>query len=104
MTAVPILAVERRWVCPNCDEQSVTRRADVHTQMHTCRGLLGLTAPMVPAGTAAKTEAVERGDYIGEDDVQVAPADGRPYMSVITTRDEGTDVAVFAPVATASTD
>ena len=50
---------------------------------------------MVPAGTKAKVTAVEREDYIGNDNV------GR-VMAVKTERSDGSnDVAVFAPTATA---
>ena len=96
---IPLLTVERRWACPSCDLTDVTHEAKPHSRMHPCAGLAGLTAPMVPAGTSAKHEAVERGDYIGSDLVQLT--DGRPVMSVVTTRDEGQDCTVFAPTATA---
>jgi hypothetical protein len=56
---------------------------------------------MVPAGTRCKVEAVERGDWIGKEDVTV-DGDGRPVMSIVTTRDHGQDTAVFAPCAHAS--
>jgi hypothetical protein len=56
---------------------------------------------MVPDGVNAKVEAVERDDYIGREMVTL-DGDGRPIMRVETTRDEGTDVAVFAPCATAT--
>jgi hypothetical protein len=52
----------------------------------------------VPAGTRCKVEAVEREDYVGGEDVQYDD-DGRPIMAVVTTRDEGNDVAVYAPTA-----
>jgi hypothetical protein len=55
---------------------------------------------MVPVGTRCKVEAVEREDYINGDLVQV-DGDGRPVMSVITTRDDGQDCTVYAPTATA---
>ena len=55
---------------------------------------------MVPAGTRCKVEALERQDYINGDLVQTDD-EGRPVMSIITTRDDGTDVAVLAPCATA---
>lgn len=97
--AVLLAPPEQRWECPNCDLQQVTREQRVHTRMHPCSGLAGLTAPMVPAGTCCKVEAVEREDYIGRDLVQLH--DGRPVMSVVTTRDDGQDCAVFAPTATA---
>jgi hypothetical protein len=87
-----------RWECPNCPAQDVTRIAGPHARFHICAGLAGLNAPMVPAGTRAKVEAVEREDYIGDEDVQY-DANGRPIMAVVTTRADGNDVAVYAPTA-----
>jgi hypothetical protein len=98
---VPILLNEHRWVCPNCDLTDVTSESQPHTRFHACRGLRGLTAPMVPAGTRCKVEAVERGDYVGKDRVQT-DGEGRPVMSIVTTRDDGQDCAVLAPCATAN--
>jgi hypothetical protein len=92
------LATERRWECPNCDHTDVTHESQPHTRFHNCRGLAGLSAPMVPAGTRCKVEAVERGDYVRDELVQT-DSDGRPVMSVVTTRDDGNDVAVYAPTA-----
>ena len=94
------LVPESYWRCPNCPAVHVTRRAEPHTPFHPCPGLGGLTAPFVPAGTRAKVEAVQRQDYIGGELVTTDAA-GRPVMAVQTTRDTGTDVAVFAPCATA---
>jgi hypothetical protein len=98
MAEIPILAPEQRWECPNCTLQEVTHESQPHTRYHACRGLKGLTAPMVPAGTRCKVEAVEREDYIG-DEIVTYDGDNRPIMRVETTRDEGNDVAVFAPLA-----
>lgn len=98
MTNIPILSPEQRWECPNCTLQDVTHEAQPHTRYHACRGLKGLTAPMVPAGTRCKVEAVEREDYIG-DEIVTYDGENRPIMRVETTRDEGNDVAVFAPLA-----
>lgn len=98
---VPVLNVERHWECASCDATHVTKRADVHTPMHPCRGLKGLTMPFLPAGTKAKNVAVEREDYVGAEHVQV-DGDGRPIMSVITVRDDGQDCTVYAPAAVAS--
>ncbi|MBV9919994.1 MAG: hypothetical protein JOY78_03940 [Pseudonocardia sp.] len=92
-------APEQRWECPSCDLQQVTRRADVHTEFHHCRGLAGLWSPMVPAGTRAKVETREREDYIGKEHVQLH--EGRPVMSVVVTRDDGQDCTIFAPSAVA---
>ena len=91
---------EQRWECPNCDLKQVTHEVDPHTRFHACRGLKGLTAPMLPAGTKAKVEAVERGDWVGQELVQT-DGEGRPVMAVVTTRDDGQDCAVLAPLATA---
>lgn len=96
-----LLTPEHRWECPNCEVTHLTYESRPHTPFHTCRGLRGLTAPFVPAGTKAKVEAVERGDYVGTESVQTA-GDGRPVMAIVTTRHEGQDCAVLAPTATAS--
>jgi hypothetical protein len=98
---VPILpAAEQHWTCPNCTLTEVTREARPHSRFHACRGLKGLTAPMVPAGTRCKVQAVERQDYVGEDFAQT-DGEGRPVMAVVTTRDDGQDCAVLAPTARA---
>jgi hypothetical protein len=60
-----------------------------------------LTAPLVPAGTSCKVEARERDDWVGTEQVQT-DGEGRPVMSVVTTRDDGMDCVVLAPCATAS--
>lgn len=96
---IPLLSTERRWYCPNCPTEDVTFDPRPHSRFHTCKGLRGLTAPMLPAGMRAKVEAREREDYVGTEDVRLDPAKGRPVMSVVTTRDEGQDVIVFAPTA-----
>ncbi len=95
-----LISVERRWYCPNCPTEDVTNEARPHTRFHACKGLRGLVAPMVPVGTRAKVEAHEREDYINGEAVQLDPERGRPVMSVVTTRDDGQDTAVFAPSAT----
>lgn len=93
----------QRWECPNCDLREATREAQPHTRFHACRGLKGLTAPMVPAGTRCKVEAVERQDYL-RGELATLDGEGRPVMSVVTMRDDGSDAAVFAPCATAGRD
>ena len=80
--SVPILVREQRWYCPNCLVESVSRQANVHTRFHRC-----------------KVEAIERQDYVGQEKVQLDPKHKRPVMSVVTTRDNGQDCMVFAPVA-----
>lgn len=97
---VPLLTAESRWECPNCDHTDVTRQAGPHSRFHPCRGLKGLSAPMVPAGTRCKVEARERDDYVGAEHVQT-DGEGRPVMAIVTERWDGSnDVAVLAPCAT----
>lgn len=96
---VHILSVERHWECPNCNSKDITHEAAPHTRFHNCRGLKGLSAPMVPEGTKCKVEAQEREDYVGTEDLTY-DGDSRPISSVVTTREDGNDVAVFAPCAT----
>lgn len=101
MKGVLLSAPVRRWECPNCDHTDVTRELEPHSRFHNCRGLRGLSVPMVPAGTHCKVEAVERGDWIGTEKVQVC-GEGRPVMAVVTTRDEGQDCTTYAPIAQTS--
>lgn len=101
MTGPVDLTPENRWECPNCTYTDVTHEYQPHTRMHPCRGMKGLTAPMVPAGTKCKVEAKEREDYVRGEDVTV-DGEGRPVMAIETTRDEGNDVVVFAPCAQSS--
>jgi hypothetical protein len=90
-----------RWYCPNCGKQDTSHEARPHTRFHTCPKLRMLTAPMLPLGTKAKVELREREDYVGGELVRLDPERQRPVMSIVTTRDNGQDVAVFAPTATA---
>lgn len=84
------------WHCPNCD--AAARTVDAKVPWHDCPGLAGLHVALVADGTRAKVEAVEREDYINGDDVRY-DGDGRPVMAALTTRDDGTDLAVYAPTA-----
>jgi hypothetical protein len=97
---MPLLVAEHHWECPNCTHTDVTHEQAPHTRFHACAGLKGLTAPMVPAGTRCKIEAREREDYVGGELIRT-DGDGRPVMSVVTTRDDGQDCAIYAPCATA---
>lgn len=101
MNATLLTPPEQRWVCPNCVQTAVTHEARPHTEFHFCRGLLGMWAPMVAAGTRCKVELVRRGDYVGNEVVQV-DGEGRPVMSAQITRDDGMDCAIYAPMARAS--
>jgi hypothetical protein len=102
MTA-PLLSMVSEWYCPNC---GLTTRVDrvVRNRFHVCPKLRMMTAPMVLAGTSAKVELVERGDYVGREMVRLDPERGRPVQSIVTTRDNGQDCVVFAPTATAKGD
>lgn len=86
------------WECPNCPVTDVTTGL-YPNRFHQCPGLHGLTAPLVRAGTRCKVEAEERQDYL-HGAVQATGDDGRPYMAVRTTREDGEDLAVNAELAT----
>lgn len=98
--ATPIVSATHSWYCPNCGATSITTESRPHSRFHTCPKLLYMSAPMVLAGTKAKVEVKEREDYVGKEDVQLFQ--GRPIMSIVTTRDNGQDAIVFAPTAHAS--
>jgi hypothetical protein len=55
-------------------------------------------APFVPDNTKAKIEVVTREDYVGKE-IVTEDAEGRPVMSVVTTRDDGQDCTIMAPTA-----
>ena len=96
----PILRSVTRWYCPSCRATDVTRIAGFHQQYHTCPKQGMLSVPFVREGVKAKVERTLRQDYIGKEHVRF-DADRKPVMNVTVTRDEGTDVAVYAPTATA---
>lgn len=100
--AVPLIAPPvRDWWCPQCGARDQTREAGPHTRYHTCPRLRMMSVPMVPAGTKARISLHEREDYVGTERVQVDPELGRPVMSLVTERPDGSnDVEVFAPLAT----
>lgn len=85
------------WYCPACGLTDRTR--PLPNRFHQCPKMGGLTTPLVRAGVSAKFERVMRQDYVGAERVQ-ADDQGRPVMSIITHRDDGQDVTVFAPTAT----
>ena len=100
--SVPLLRVTRHWVCQACPQTAVTTTAGPHTQFHQCPGMHGMAVPMTEDGADCTVELNEREDYIGSELVQYAPGNGRPYMSAVTRRGDGScDTAVYAPVATA---
>ena len=89
------------WYCPNCQVTDVREPPPPGQQrFHTCPGLHGLSAPLIRAGVRCEVTAEERQDYLGAE-IQAAGDDGRPYMAVRTTRDDGCDLAVNAGLAQA---
>lgn len=100
---IPILNPRHEWACPNCPAYDVTSEARPHSRMHSCAGMSGLTAPMVPAadvaGRRVKVVALVREDYVG-DEIVTHDENGRPIMAVETQYADGhTDLAVNAPAA-----
>ena len=60
----------------------------------------------LPTGDSLAAELTrflrEREDYVGKEQEQLDPERGRPVMSIVTERGDGSnDVMVFAPAATA---
>jgi hypothetical protein len=87
------------WYCPNCSVTDMTMPLPPgQSRYHPCAGLHGLNAPLIREGVRAKVEAHTREDYLNGDQQQ-AGDDGKVYMNVEVTRDEGTDVTVFAGLA-----
>ena len=100
MPAVLLLQAAHEWYCPNCPAREVLRLPLNAARYHSCPGLHGLTAPLVPAGTRCAVTAEERQDYLGGD-MQATGDDGKAYMAVRTTRDDGEDLLVNAGLARA---
>jgi hypothetical protein len=92
------------WVCPACKLTDQTKQHGYHVRYHTCPKMRFLSAPMVRQGTAAKLVVHEREAYIGKELVQYDPEQHRPLVSLETVRDNGNDLIVYAPTATASVD
>jgi hypothetical protein len=98
MSAVILSIPPTHWVCPNCPAEEVTSGATPN-RYHECRGLAGITAPMIPAGSGARVRAVEREDYVAGELVQW-DANGRPIAAIYTDRPDGSnDCVVLAPTA-----
>lgn len=89
-----ILKAEQHWVCPNCAATAVT--VGQPNRFHNCAGLHGFMAPMVLDGVRCKVVAEVREDYVGDADIRY-DGTGRPIMAVRTVREDGDDLAVFAP-------
>lgn len=101
---VPLLTAVEDWYCPNCSTADQTKGLPANAaRFHTCPGLHMLSAPLVRAGIRCKVEAEERADFL-RDEIQATGDDGKPYMAVRTTRDDGDDVAVNAGLAYARTE
>lgn len=90
-----------RWICKFCNFRDVTREARIHTRMHDCPGMGGLSTPMLDESMKVDLVVNEREDYVGKDLVQT-DAEGRAIMSIKTIREDGEDCVVYAPTATGS--
>lgn len=91
----------REWRCPGCGFELAVDKPATVTPYHPCSKAGGLKVPMVLAGVRAKLTVVERGDWVGGDTVTLDSA-GRAVQAVITTRDDGQDCTVYAPLAKGS--
>ena len=98
---IPLLRRDQFWECPNCPAVDKTNDPRANP-FHRCRGLAGLTAPLVPAGTKCQVTAHEREDYVGR---EIVPRhEGRPIAQVRIEREDGEDCVVFAPTVRAFAD
>ena len=91
----------RHWMCPECKKTDSTNDDGKGTRYHRCPKMRGISIPFMPDGTKAKLVLREREDYINGELVQLDPERGRPVASLTTIRDNGQDVIVYAPTATA---
>lgn len=87
------------WQCVSCGLTDRTPPSK-NNRYHSCPKMGGLTVPLVRKGVHAKNEMVMREDFVGSEKVRLDDQ-GRPVMSVVTTRDNGQDVTVYAPTAVA---
>jgi len=92
------IRVTYEWYCPQCGKQDTVDRI-LPNRFHTCPRLRMMATPMLRKGVAGKIELLEREDYVNGELVQHDPERGRPVMSMVTTRDDGQDVRVYAPTA-----
>lgn len=89
------------WWCPNCGiSERIAGLPPNAARYHTCPRLHMLTAPLLRGTVYGKVEAEERADYLAGE-VQETGDDGKPYMAVRTTRDDGDDLLVNAGLAQA---
>jgi hypothetical protein len=100
VTGIPLLNTKpQNWYCPNCAVTDVTAPLPPgSSRYHPCAGLHGLNAPLIREGQRVKVEAEERQDYLGRE-IQDRGDDGKVYMAVRTTRDDGDDLLVNAGLA-----
>ena len=96
--SLPTITPITEWYCPQCGATDQTQEARPHDRFHVCPKLRYMSTPMVRKGTAAKIELHEREDYVGGEN-GAAVNEGRPVMNMETTRDNGTDLRVYAPTA-----
>jgi len=98
-----MIRVTYEFYCPNCHLEDVMDKPlpPGGTRFHVCPALHGINAPLLPRGVPAMVVAREREDYVGKEVGVLMDDRGKAIMSVETIRDNGTDVAVFAPTAQA---
>lgn len=109
MSHTPVLLdPTKHWECLSCGVQKVTKTPQIITPLHPCKAHNGLEVPFteVPPGQsglkkhAGRHVIREREDYIGAEVVQYH--EGRPIMSLVTERPDGSnDARVYAPAAKA---
>jgi hypothetical protein len=98
MPVVDLIPPVQVWACRDCNLRIETRGHGTKTPLHECAGHGGFRLPMMAEGLDARLKIVEREDYVGSEDAQLA--DGRPVMRAeIEHADGHTDAWVYAPTA-----
>lgn len=96
---IPLFHAVQDWYCPNCGLTDRTAPLPPgSSRYHNCTRLHNLSAPLIRADVRCKVEAEERADYLNGE-IQATGDNGRPYMAVRTTRDDGEDLMVNAGLA-----
>lgn len=94
-----LLQAFQDWYCPNCSASARTRPLPPNqSEYHGCPGLHGLNAPLIRAEVKAAVIARQRDDYLNGE-IQATGDDSKPYMSIITLRDDGYDTIANAGLA-----
>lgn len=87
------------WQCSACNTREGTEIDPPFSPMHACKGMAGMSVPLVRVAGRVHLKAIEREDYIGNETVQY-DGNGRPIMAIVQEYADGhTDATIYAPTA-----